>query len=498
MMNLSKKCSLLISLFLPLFAALTDAKAQRIPIGIYAVVPVERVVSPLQTEGVTVSGINSYLLSFYAGLLNNPAVSGLTLQVHWDTLNPRHAQKANPYFWDYVDDAFSAVQAWNANHPSGVPKGVQLIVAAGFNSPQWMLNDLTSCDGLFYDPEVPPPSSCGKVTFTNFEEGGDSSELPLPWNTTYQGAWATFLQALAKQYNSNPSFVSIAVAGPTAASAEMLLPNGADATQTQFMAFGAMPISPNAMWKALLQLQYGDNPVYLATDQAFIDAWDHAIDTYGEIFSNVTLVATTGNGLPSFNTTKGPFPPPSAPVNFAPDCLYPENMDCQAETTILSYFVQSLVGGNNAKATQTSGLEASREGLGDLGIDGVRYLAQQTAGSTQPSQILGGAQFNQPFSTSSQAAETEGASPIREQALYNVLQDFFTGTFAADQYCVPLIESGASAPANMNYMQIYYQDIQYAGSHGPTSVAEGCWTISVSAQDLLNTASQQLLAIAER
>src|ERR1700691_5885206 len=75
-------------------------------------------------------------------------------------------------------------------------------------------------------------------------------------------------------------------------------------------------------------------------------------------------------------------------------------MDCAAETTILSYFAQATVGGANAKATQTSGMEASRVGVtGNLRVSGVKLLSQSTAQFTSPSsQVLGGAQFNTTFS----------------------------------------------------------------------------------------------------
>lgn len=492
-MSISFKHSLVITLFW-LLPAQKDAKAQRVPAGIYAVVPVERVLAAKYSRTIDVlpSAVNTYLNGFYAGLLNNPAVSGLTLQIHWDTLNPNPPTDAAPYFWDYVDDAFSAAQTWNTNNPSGTPKTVQLIVTPGFNSPQWLRDELISCDPVFWKTSRHfLATGCGKVTFTNFNEGGDSTELPLPWNTTYQAAWKTFLQALGARYNSNSAFVSIAVAGPTAASAEMILPRGDNADQMQFVAHGGAVLSSNAIWKELLQVQYAD-PAYLGTDQAFIDAWNNAIDTYGDVFSDVTLVATTGNGLPKFASTAGPFPPATVPIDFSPDCAGAENMDCQAETTILSHFVLSSVGGSNAKATQTSGLEATRSGKGYLGVVGVRYLSQLTAGSTQTSQILGGAQFNSALSVNN-GAEEEGGSPVVAQALFNMLQDFFTGTNVAGLYCEP----SPAAPAPLNYLQIYYQDIQFAASHGAKSVAEGCSTVTISPQEELNMASQQLFEIAE-
>jgi hypothetical protein len=339
-----------------------------------------------------------------------------------------------------------------------------------------MLDELFSCNPLFESFRPVDLIGCGKVTFTNFSEKGDGNVLPLPWNSTYQAAWKTFLQALGKKYNDRTALVAIAVAGPTAASAEMILPNDNNPSnpntpnQMQFVPYGGTVISPNQMWTDLLQFSYAD-PVFLGTDQAFIDSWEQAIDTYQGIFSGLTLVVTTGNGLPNLSTT-GPFTPPTTPINFANDCASNPNMDCQAETTILEYFAEPV--GPNAKATQTSGLEASHEGGGDLGIVGVRFLSQQTATISNPpstSQVLGGAQVNQPVSRQPGEQASPGTSPKAiNQALYNAVQDFFTDTDAAPKYCEP---SPMLPAPPLNYLQIYYQDFVYAattGTEGNTSV----------------------------
>jgi hypothetical protein len=502
-MNTSVRNSLVIRPFLLLaiillvllMPARTEAQA-RVPMGIYAVVPVEQVVNAefavakSEGKGITIAGMDLYLTSdFYPGLLDNPAVSGLALQIHWDTLNPNPPDDADAYFWNYVDDAFSSVGTWNSKHPKATPKTIQLIVSPGFNSPQWVRDQLTSCDGLF-DPTVllpTPASSCGLATFTTFPEDklADSHVLPMPWNLTYQEDWYTFLTALSARYNTNTAFVSIAVAGPTGASAEMLLPHGT----TKDEMFSTAAYSANDMWKQLLS-----NEGSPETDQLFIDFWGDAIYATGGIFTGLTIVVTTGDGLPNLSNI-GPFTPPAP---FGPDCTSNEDMDCQAETRILSYFVQPYVAPSDAKATQTSGMEASRVDL-DLGIDGVKFLSQLSEGF--PQQTLGGAQFNEAFSVSpkKEGSNSEFPTPTKDQALFNVLQVFFTGTSVAGDYCEPK----AVTPAPLNYLQIYYQDIQYAASHGSAtviekSVAEGtCATVTISAQDQLNKASKHLFAIAE-
>jgi uncharacterized protein (TIGR03437 family) len=518
-------------------------QAPRRPRGIYAVVNIEENIKQQQKAqpSITPTELNTYFDNLFQDLLGNPAISGLTLQVHWDTLNPNPPAAASPYDWSYVDDAFNRASAWNVQNPAQTPKKIQFIVTAGFQSPQWMLAQIPSCDGLFQLPVQTPPSTCGKATFVGYSEAGDSTELPMPWNPVYKSSWRTFLNALAARYGSNSAFVSIAVAGPTAASAEMLMPNNSNTpAQAQF---GDM--LPNDMWLQLLAFQYPSMPSYQKSDQAFIDEWNAAIDMYGQIFSAVTLVATTGGGLP--NLSGRGFTVPSA---FSGDCKNPD-MDCAAETTILSHFAEPAIGGANAKATQTSGMEASRANGLNLGVISVKLLSQSTAQFTAPgAQILGGAQFNTSFANftlqegctstfppdakdtpaacsipatcsvqaclpvacipqaclapgvtqADLASYTQlGQVPARdlippEQAEYNVLNDYFNGTAVASFF------GGTQGTAPLNYLQIYSPDILYAlaSVNVPASIVEiGGASVAMSAQDLLNLASQKLLAIAE-
>ena len=228
------------------------------------------------------------------------------------------------------------------------------------------------------------------MIFTGYTENNDGNVFPLPWNPFYKSAWQTFLTAFAARYGSNPAFVSIAVAGPTAASAEIILPSDDDANNPQTQ-FTGPNISPNDMWLALLAFHYPGMAAYQGTDQAFIDAWDAAIDMYGEVFSGVTLVVTLDDKMPTFNTNTYTIPP-----LFSGDCSV-QKATCATVTSILSYFVEPTVGGANAKATQTSSFIASKPNI-DLGINTVKSLAQRTAELPAPSaQILAGIQVDKSF-----------------------------------------------------------------------------------------------------
>jgi uncharacterized protein (TIGR03437 family) len=80
-----------------------------------------------------------------------------------------------------------------------------------------------------------------------------------------------------------------------------------------------------------------------------------------------------------------------------------------------------------------------------------------------------------------------------EQAEYNVLNVYFDGTAVASSF------GGTPGTAPLNYLQIYFADIQYAQTNvnAPAQVVEAGGTVSTTAQDLLNLANQKLAAIAE-
>jgi hypothetical protein len=526
----------------------------RRPRGIYAVVNVEQEIAN-QPAGSTPAQLSAYFNGLYQQVLADPAISGIALQVHWDTLNPNAPGTPNPYDWTYVDLAFYRALIWNIENLIRAPKTIQLIVQPGFQSPQWLLGELDSCDPLFRGGT--PPSDCGKATFKGFQEQTDSNELPLPWNPIYKSAWRNFLTVLNERYGWNPELVSISVDGPTAASAEIIMPS--DATANMSQTFGSTTLTPNEMWNLLFAFQFPSHPEYQNSDQVFTNEWNAATDMFGEIFSGLTLTIATGDGLPNFTGLTGY----TIPSLFAAACPITD-LDCQAQALILSHFVDPTVGGENAKATQTSGMEASRANPlgppGDFGVNGVKVLSQETALLTSPlAQILGGAQFNTSFSNdpvgegcldgvppipSERSAlckselpascGTEKCQPAAcipqvclapgvtqasllarlpvdstfgsvlaadlippEQAEYNVLYVYYWGTSVASFFG----GTPGSTPAPLNYLQIYSEDILYAEAHasGPLVqvVVPGGGSIFTKARDLLNLASQKLFQIAE-
>jgi len=273
---------------------------------------------------------------------------------------------------------------------------------------------------------------CGTVTFAGFSEKVDGTTFPLPWNSVYKQAWKTFLKALAAKFGSNKLLVSISVAGPTAASAEIIVHNDAnsDNPQTALSAIppqGCTSLSPSCMWNLLLSLHYFPDESYLGTDKAFIEEWEDAIDLYGELFPGITLVVTTGNGLPNFAGA-----PDTPPEQLQQDCMPNMNPDCAAEATILAYFMQKDVAGANARATQTSGMVASHQvaNMNDMGVPAVKQLLSLTQDFIPPSeQILGGSQFNATYSiamcnqlldgSQQNAAAPASTSPDQPHSLWN-------------------------------------------------------------------------------
>jgi hypothetical protein len=377
-----------------------------------------------------------------------------------------------------LDDVFTEARATR--------KSVQVNITPGFDTPQWVLAQIPSCDGLFTTAAT-AAANCGAVTFTGFPEQqrADSNVLPLPWNSVYQTAWQTFLTTLNARYASDPAFVAISIAGPVGGSPEMILPTSANT-----------PVQPNgyavdAMWAALIQNSFPTNGGYQNTDQAFIDSWDQTIDMYEKTFAGVTLflVPDAENDLPEFSQNVTPH---ADNTLFAVDCSQSPKyiMSCEAKTEILSYFV--TVTGANRKATQVGGMTAGSPATpGSLGVPGVKVLTSLTPAPSPP--FSGGADFD--FAVSSASLIQQQGCPnyptacpglTPEQAAYNTMAVFFYGTPSAAYFGAPV------GPGRLQTLALDYTDIQYA-QQNPCPPVTTTPLGKTSLQDLLNRASRDLL-----
>jgi len=491
--------------------------------------------------------VDQYLTNYFGYLLDNEAVSGLLLETEWQQLQPSDpgpnplTPNSGSFYFNYLDDAFNAIKAWNKANPSKPPKTLQLGVSPGFNSPLnkqgsgWLLNYLSSCDGLFMSSTVvlpnPALTGCGYTTifFKSEDLPVEQLPLPMPWNPTYKAYWKAFLTALNQHIASNreyvSSFVSIGVGGPTASSTEIILPNGANNAGMLTLpgVSGSASVTVYTAWNCLLGNAYGvpgnclapgygagSSSSYINSDRAFVEEWAAAIDMYGEVFSGVTLIVATGNGLPNFPVASNPYLQ-NAPLAFGPDCgtSSTSTMDCAAETAIVAYFAGPPIGGANAKATAMAGLTAR-----DLtvptpasGSERVKWLTYNTtdgpsvlysSGSSGTgsmvlvSRMLGGLQLAGKFSDT--IPDAQGVSPMQtegcfssppcpmtpEQALLNVLTAYFSGTSVGGAFpkgvtstfpyggtSTITVGSAHVVDAPLNYLQIWDADILYARGWHP-------------------------------
>jgi hypothetical protein len=494
---------------------------------------------PALTEAPT----NDVIIKYLTILLDDPNVSGLAPMMPWSLLsrsNPGpdpYNPASGSYAWEPLNDVFIAVDTWNkANAPR--TKTIQLMISPGFNSPDWLWTDIDDhaagcvkkssesvctgdCDGLFATP-APAKLSFGNCGYTSIfwrVEGNPIEQIPLPmpWNPTYKTDWQNFLIALNAQIQTEPSssaFVSIEIAGPTASSPEMILPN--DKNQAAPIkgtggyltlpseAFKKLPkdektigkLSVFLAWNALIANAYGTASPYDNNDGAFIEEWDRAIDLYGSVFSGITLsLTTTSDSLPTFPQPGEPYESSVfMPVaGFESDCdddwkTDPDDaMACAAVTQVLYYFTTTGVGGNNVKATQENGLTSRSDGS-DLGPNGIKWLSATTATSASP--VIGGLQFAKSFSSltpqgkDSSDMQIEGcpnSPPTCEGmtpplALYNVVSDsFFPGTRVAPTFGHSQtvdVNDFDYTDAPMNFLQIYSDDILYADGLSKCSMLE--------------------------
>jgi len=283
------------------------------PAGVFAKVDIEAAIKAV-TETYkennhghkpTTAEVHSLLQQLYGNLLTNRAVSGLVVGMNWDDiqLSDPSGEPCNPYGytpsgcdWSYLDDAFEVTRV------PGVPLHIQ--ITPGFDSPQWLLSKIPSCDGLF-DPKTAPSvaADCGKVTFTDFPEitHTDANKdrhyvLPLPWNSVYQKAWWSFLKLFAERYNpgvgtsAGSPLAAVSIAGPVSVSPEIIFPTSANKSK--------LPSAMDVDDACTILIQHSVPPNvtesrnYAQTDEVFVKRWKYAIDQYESIFTGLTLVLT--------------------------------------------------------------------------------------------------------------------------------------------------------------------------------------------------------------
>jgi hypothetical protein len=480
------------------------------PSGVYAKVDIEDAKKGCPGYQDGTADFHSCLHKLYEKLFLNTAISGLTVGERWDNIQISSTGCFDPIpencflastDWFYLDDAFAVAKAHGGT--------VQLIITPGVDTPLWVLVQIPSCDGLLVSNGTSQPG-CGKVSIQNFQQQqrADGTVLPLPWNAVYRTQWNSFLGLLKDRYNSNsnPAFVSIAVARPNCASDEIILPTSAYGSS-----MGPLPgVAADTAWPVLIQNSFPDgDSTHWNSDQAFVDAWTQTIDDYEAIFFGVTLALSpdAGNYLPELQTTI------LNQALYNLDCAsaaYP--FSCAAKTDILSYFLYNYTDGPNAKATQVGGMTASspvtakNSKLG-IGIGGVKLLTvvQPSLPPPAPPPVLGGAEFDHPVSTGNNIQKvgcpTATCTPpvTTEEAAYDVLTVFFHGTPAAAYYggLTMGVGMGGCGSAPIQYLEAPYEDILNAWTLPPPTTASripGLGTTSL--EDLLNRASQDLLAMA--
>lgn len=468
----------------------------REPIGVFAKADLESVMAKVKAIRNCASSpgcdIHLKFREFYARLLDNPGISGLTVAQHWDQIQTA----PDVYDFSFLDDAFNVANAKQ--------KPVALIITPGVVSPKWLLDEIPDCTSPttgFLGADV--PLNCGKQQFEHFPEeqrDDNNKEIPLPWNlndglndglnnqpSTYQKAWEDFLRHLNDKYSSNPAFVAIAVAGPICASDEMILPTSENDAAQQ-----PSGLSVDETWRRLILHSFSKDDRYdrykANPDQAFVDAWKQAIDTYEKIFSGITLTLSPDGGkdLPEFDFTKKHvekiLPPEVAPLYYL-DCSTTKTpLSCEAKTEVINYFVDAtcLTSPNcvNRKATRVGGLTASgNDSLGNIQIAGVKLVTSWQPPPVPP--LLGGAEFDTnvsgkdmkktgcPDYSKNNPNPSDCSSLTVEEAAYNVMTAFFNHTPAAPYFkgTVGDSQKGIYGTAPMHYIEVPYKDVEYANEN---------------------------------
>jgi hypothetical protein len=439
----------------PLLLPLLDT---RYPVGLYAGVG-----SDLSSYSDYYDSVQTLLAGSGSGFVVAVEISGINVSVNWSAIEPNGPGSGSDD-WSALDGVFDAVTAWNTMNPTNV-KYVKVNVQGGFGTPPWALAKLTSCDADTSTGACGAGAgsgACGAGMFIPAEPGYGTVArlLPLPWDATYQGLWATFLAKVGARYGANRALSAVSINGPTASSNEIMEATG-DPSQPLYT-------TNLAEWqKALCR-----NGLPIST-QSFVKPWNDAIDLYGSTFSRITLVLVTGasygaGGLPELGGTVAmgagfgsSFA--TGEDGYCTDATHPTpTNDCAAETQILAHFIDPSVGGGNAKATSMEGMFYGCDTNPSLGLHGVKLLSAQTDYTATP--ILGGAGYISPIAEDGQNQGCGcplGCTPacmLTDAAAFSmVMSQAFKDTAAA-----PFYGAAQDYTAPFNFVDVFRADVNRA------------------------------------
>lgn len=520
------------------------------------------------------------LQDFYMTLLSDEAISGITAGVYWCRVQIEEPNTANTVCqggpsnlpcapegndWSYMDDVFTAVHNYNMMNKAN--KTIQLTVVPGVYSPSWLTDGgiLTSCDPLFDGTKSSLPD-CGMVTFSSYPEQRNALSppndplivpMPLPWSTQYLYYWDRFLVGLAARYGKDQALVSVAMAGPTCATTEMILPT------TNNNSHQSPGDDVDQVWQILIANSFKDNKTYaMYPAQVFVDYWKQAIDTYERVFldSKLALILTPDAdiNMPEFASIKLPLAPPRLNKELEQDFVNFNNYDCnkstlpiscQTKATVAFYFaihqIPMGINGYITKGTIVGGMRAgSPLYTGLIDVPGVKLLTAvpspftTTHAPLSAGPFLGGAEFdhdltmfdltdnsyepaNNAFEPVSSNFQDQACLPKQlcicpattapncaeyvsvEQGAFQVFANFFNGTKAAylfngDATTLPLLFQ-----APVQFVAVTWRDVMYAVyTAGKCALASTTTSTQFPGrtlmQDVLNQANYGLNIIAGR
>ena len=219
---------------------------------------------------VSLTNFNQQLATIF-----NPNISGVALQIQWSDIEPN--QPANPDMPTASELTLGRLKLLfkDANEAG---KWVQLLIAPGFWSPQWVLNSSITAP---FEPQYdnPKDDSLGLLP------------LPVPWDSantnTYYAYWFGFLTEIENLYGTNAEFRSIGAAGPTSVLAEATMPSSTTTDPKN-------PAYPSdlAEWDAYGYQDYG-----FTAPSNYITSWTPVFQFYANTFTNQYVALSAGPGI---------------------------------------------------------------------------------------------------------------------------------------------------------------------------------------------------------
>ena len=200
-------------------------------------------------------------------------VDGVLVRLEWRTVEP----SPGVYDWSLLDEQIARAEQYGIK--------ISLAIVNGGAAPSWL-------------------SSLGVQMFS-FDFFGDTRQMPIPWDSTYQQRWTEFVSNLGARYSEEDAISLVYATNSSLNGFEMQLPRS-PTDVANWQAAGYTDALYAESWNNAIDAfvaAFPNHPIshevhpVLSSDQVAIDVYQHARDTHGDTVGVLAAWWTVHNAI---------------------------------------------------------------------------------------------------------------------------------------------------------------------------------------------------------